>query len=79
MPSGSEYSQTEKQLMFNVISFVEGEKHGCIFPLYNVNERLKTMLGISMSSVEKMKREFREEKEGERIDASTSSSKLQQS
>lgn len=63
MPSGSEYSQAEKQLMFNVISFVESEKHGCIIPLYNVNERLKTILGISMSSVEKMKREFREEKE----------------
>jgi hypothetical protein len=63
MPRGSEYSQGEKQLIFNVISFVESEKYGCVIPLYNVNERLKTILGISMGSVEKMKREFREEKE----------------
>ena len=63
MPRGSEYSQREKQLIFNVISFVESEKRGCIVPLYNVSERLKTMLGISMSSVEKLKREFREGKE----------------
>lgn len=49
--------------MFNVISFVESEKRGSVIPLHSVNERLKAMLGISMSSVEKMKREFREEKE----------------
>lgn len=49
--------------MFNVISFVESEKRGSVIPLHNVNERLKAMLGISMSSVEKVKREFREERE----------------
>lgn len=63
MPSGFEYSQKEKQLKFNVISFVGSENRGSVIPLHNVNERLKEMLGISMSSVEKMKREFREEKE----------------
>ena len=40
MPCGSEYPQGEKQLIFNVIGFVEKEKHGCVIPLYNVNERL---------------------------------------
>ena len=63
MPSGWEYSQKEKQLILNVMNFVESEKRGPVIPLHNVNERLKEMLGISMSSVEKMKREFREEKE----------------
>jgi hypothetical protein len=61
MPIGFEYSQREKQLMFSVINFVENEKNGPTIPFYKVNERLKTMLGISMSSVEKLKREFREE------------------
>ena len=63
MRSGCKYTQREKQLIFNLISFAESEKYGCIVPLYNVNERLKIMLGISMSSFEKLKREFREEKE----------------
>ena len=57
MPSGCEYSQKEKKLIFNVISFVESEKRGSVIPLHNVNERLKEMLAISMSSVEKMKRD----------------------
>ena len=63
MPSGWEYSQKEKQLILNVMNFVESEKRGPVIPLHNVNERLKEMLGISMSSVEKMKRAVREEKE----------------
>ena len=63
MPTGYEYSQKEKQLIFTVIDFVEREKSGWIIPLYSVNERLKAMLGISMSSVERLKREFRQEKE----------------
>ena len=63
MPTGCEYSQKEKQLIFNVINFVEGEKNGWKIPLYNVNERLEAMLGISTRSVERLKREFREDQE----------------
>jgi hypothetical protein len=63
MPTGCEYSQKEKQLIFNVINFVESEKNGWKIPLYNVNERLEAMLGISMRSVERLKSEFREDRE----------------
>ena len=63
MPTGCEYSQKEKQLIFNVINFVESEKNGWKIPLYNVNERLEAMLGILMRSVERLKREFRQDQE----------------
>lgn len=63
MPTGCEYSLKEKQLMFNVIKFVESEKNGWKIPLFNVNERLEVMLGISMRSVERLKSEFRQEEE----------------
>ncbi|CAF3202178.1 unnamed protein product [Rotaria sp. Silwood2] len=59
--------------MFNVIQFVVREKSGCLIPLNNVNDRIKAMLGISMTSVERLKREIREqereilETENERI------------
>ncbi|CAF1304862.1 unnamed protein product [Rotaria sordida] len=47
--------------MFNVIKFVEREKDGYLIPLNNVNDRIKSILGISMSSVERLKREMREQ------------------
>ena len=62
MPNGYEFSQEIKQLMFNVIDFVESEKNGSVIPLNDVNDRLKSMLGISMASVERLRREMREEK-----------------
>ncbi len=62
MPKGYEFSQEIKQLMFNVIDFVESEKNGSVIPLNNVHDRLKSMLGISMTSVERLRREMREEK-----------------
>jgi len=62
MPKGNEFSQEIKQLMFNVIKFVESEKNGSVIPLNNVNERLESILGISMASVERLKKEMREEK-----------------
>ncbi|CAF4652792.1 unnamed protein product, partial [Rotaria sp. Silwood2] len=37
------------------------EKDGCLIPLNNVNDRIKSILGISMSSVERLKREMREQ------------------
>jgi hypothetical protein len=59
MPKGNEFSQEIKQHMFNVMKFVESEKNGPVIPLNNVNKRLESILGISMSSVEKLKREMR--------------------
>ena len=63
MPTDCEYSQNEKQLIFNMINFVENEKNGWKIPLYNANERLKAMLRISMHSVERLKRQLREDQE----------------
>ena len=62
MPKGYEFSQEIKQLMFNEIDFVESEKDGSVIPLNSVNDRLKSMLGIPMASVERLRREMREEK-----------------
>jgi hypothetical protein len=62
MPKGYKFSQEIKQLMFNVIDFVESEKNGSVIPLNNVNDRLISMLGISMASVERLRREMKEEK-----------------
>lgn len=61
MPKGHAFSLDAKQIMFNVIKFVEREKGGYLIPLNNVNDRIKSILGISMSSVEKLKRELREQ------------------
>ncbi|CAF2670256.1 unnamed protein product [Rotaria sp. Silwood2] len=60
MPTGHNFSRDARQMMFNVIKFVEREKDGCLIPLNNVNDRIKSILGISMSSVERLKREMRE-------------------
>lgn len=60
MPTGIEFSQELKQLMFNVIQFVENEKGGATIPLNNVNDRLQAMLGISLSSVKRLKEEMRQ-------------------
>ena len=60
MPTGVEFSQELKQLMFNVIRFVENEKSGTIIPLNNVNDRLQAMLRISLSSVRRLKEEMRQ-------------------
>jgi hypothetical protein len=66
MPTGHDFSRETKQMMFNVIKFVEREKGGCIIPLNNVNDRIHSILGISMTSVERLKREMLE-KENELI------------
>jgi serine phosphatase RsbU (regulator of sigma subunit) len=66
MPTGHDFSRETKQMMFNVIKFVEREKGGCIISLNNVNDRIHSILGISMTSVERLKREMLE-KENELI------------
>jgi len=49
-----------KQIFFNVIKFVKREEFGPVIPLFNVNERLSSMLIISRSSVERLKTKMRE-------------------
>ena len=51
MPKGHDFSRETKQMMFNVIKFIEREKGGCLIPLNNVNERIQSILDISMTSV----------------------------
>jgi hypothetical protein len=60
MPTGKEFSEDLKQMMFRVILFVENEKNGPTIPLYNVNERLNGMLGISKQSISNLKKEMNE-------------------
>ena len=60
MPTGVEFSQELKQLMFKVIRLVENEKNGTIIPLNNMNDRLHTMLEISLSSARRVKEEMRQ-------------------
>jgi hypothetical protein len=58
MPTGHEFSQEVKQLIFHVIDFVESEKNGPIIPLYNVKDRLVKMLNISERSVYRLTHEL---------------------
>ena len=41
-------------MIFNVIKFVGREKGGCLIPLNDVNDRIHSMLGISMTLVERI-------------------------
>ena len=63
MPTDYEFSQEPKQSIFNVIKFVENEKNGPVIPLNNVNDRLESMLGISLSSIRRLKQEMSEERD----------------
>jgi hypothetical protein len=47
--------------MFNLIKFVERERSGCLIPFNNVNDRIKSILDISITLVERLKREMREQ------------------
>jgi L-arabinose isomerase len=60
MPKGQEFSQDMKEIFFNVIKFVEREKFGTVIPVFNVNERISSMLNISLRSVERLKSEMRD-------------------
>ena len=60
MPTGQEFSKDVKQIIFNVIKFVEKEKFGPVIPLLDVNERLSSMLDISVRSITRLKSEMRE-------------------
>jgi len=65
MPRGQHYSQETKELMFNVIKFIEGEKNGTTIPLYNVNDRIMAALQISHGSLVNLKNELKQLEEEE--------------
>ncbi|CAF1415344.1 unnamed protein product [Didymodactylos carnosus] len=54
----NKFSKDEKALIFQVIEFVESEKHGNEIPLINTIERLVTMLGISSTALKALKKEL---------------------
>jgi hypothetical protein len=60
MSKGQQFSHDMKQIFLNVIKFLEKEKFGSIIPLFNFNERLSSMLDISVRSVERLKSKMRE-------------------
>ncbi|CAF1445806.1 unnamed protein product [Rotaria sordida] len=65
MPTGKHYSQETKELMFNVIKFIEGEKYGATIPLYNVNDHIMAALQISHDSLVNLKNELKQVEEEE--------------
>ncbi|CAF4987458.1 unnamed protein product [Rotaria sp. Silwood1] len=67
MPTGHYYSQETKELIFNVIQFIEGEKNGPKIPLYNVNDRIMTALQISHGSMAKLKNEMKQLQEEQQM------------
>ena len=87
MPIEKEFSKDLKEMIFRVILFVaKSKKNGPIIPLYNVNERLSAMLGISDRSISNLKKEMNElqrqkdERESQRSRTrSTTSSSIVQS
>ncbi|CAF2172060.1 unnamed protein product [Rotaria magnacalcarata] len=62
MSKRHDFSRDTKHIMFNVIKFVEHENRGCLVPLHNVNDQIKSIFGISMSSSERLKKETRKQK-----------------
>ena len=59
MPRSIYFSTELKKVLFHVITVVENEKDGPLIPLNNCNARLVTMLGISESSVLRLKNEMK--------------------
>ena len=60
MPIGKEFSIEEKILIFRVIEFVESERNGLQIPLTSTSARVMALLGISYSSVYRLKKELEE-------------------
>jgi hypothetical protein len=59
MPSGKEFSKEEKTIFYRVITFVDLEKNGPKIPMYNANDRLQAMLGLSRHSISNLRQEMR--------------------
>ena len=59
MPRAQEFSKEFKQLAFSVIEFVEREQTDPAIPLYNVNQKLQSILQISERSIYRLKQEMK--------------------
>jgi hypothetical protein len=66
MPKGQHYSQERKELLLNVIKFIEEEKNGATIPLYNVNDRMMGAFQISQGFLVNLKNELKQLEEEER-------------
>ncbi|CAF4746107.1 unnamed protein product, partial [Rotaria sp. Silwood2] len=64
-PTGQHYSQETKELMFNVIKFIERENNEATIPLYNANDRIMAALHILHGSLVNMKNELKQLEEVE--------------
>ena len=60
MPKGEEFSIEQKTLIFRVMEFVESERNGPQIPLTSTSARVMALLGISYSSVHKLKKELKQ-------------------
>ncbi|CAF4629359.1 unnamed protein product, partial [Rotaria sp. Silwood2] len=58
MPLGKEFSKDEKTIFYRVIAFVDSEKDGPKIPMYNTNDRLQVMLGLSRHSISNLRQEM---------------------
>jgi hypothetical protein len=61
MPAEYNFSQELKQFVLNLMKFVGNEKNGPLILLNNVNDRVQSMLGVSLVSVKRPKQELRKE------------------
>ncbi|CAF3252399.1 unnamed protein product [Rotaria sp. Silwood2] len=59
MPGGIYFSTELKKVLFRIITFVENEKDGPLIPLNNYNARLVAMLGISETSLLRLKNKMK--------------------
>ncbi|CAF4801360.1 unnamed protein product, partial [Rotaria sp. Silwood2] len=59
MPRGIYFSTELKKVLFRVITFVENEKDGPLILLNNCNARLVAMLGVSKTSLVRLKNEMK--------------------
>ena len=59
MPRGQVFFKGFKQLAFSAIEFVESEQTDSPIPLYNVNQKLQSILQISERSIYRLKQEMK--------------------
>ena len=67
MHTGEEFSVEQKKLIFRVIDFVESERDGLKIAVTSTSARIMALLGISYSSVHRLKKELNELREQETI------------
>jgi hypothetical protein len=71
MPTGEEFSVEQKTLIFRVIEFVESERNGLKIPLTSTSARVMALLGISYSSVHRLKKEVKDLRQEQTMESTT--------